>query len=169
MTVSNYASLIQSFSRTSLVTSRSGEIISPVLYVMIMIVTITQMFGSSFGFCSDDFRFPYCCLDRPTVYVKLQYTAELTIECCKTRTTVKSIANQIKDKFLWESMGVLFKNVKIAISAGNRLSVSRAKFFSVLHRKGLYEVSGLIGEQGKAIPKISWITFDTQYWTVFLQ
>lgn len=67
---------------------------------MIMIVTITQMFGSSFGFCSDDFRFPYCCLDRPTVYVKLQYTAELTIECCKTRTTVKSIANQIKDKFL---------------------------------------------------------------------
>ena len=67
---------------------------------MIMIVTITQMFGSSFGFCSDDFRFPYCFLDRPTVYVKLQYTAELTIECCKTRTTVKSMANQIKDKFL---------------------------------------------------------------------
>ena len=67
---------------------------------MIMIVTITQMFGSSFGLCSDDFRFPYCCLDRPTVYVKLQYTAELTIECCKTRTTVKSIANQIEDKFL---------------------------------------------------------------------
>lgn len=52
-------------------------------------------------------------------------------------------------------MGVRFKNVKIAISAGNRLSVSRAKFFSVLHRKGLYEVSGLIREQGKAIPKIS--------------
>ena len=58
------------------------------------------MFASTFGFCLDDFRFPYCCLDRPTVYVKLQYTAELTIECYKTKTTVNSIANQIKGKFL---------------------------------------------------------------------
>ena len=44
--------------RTSIITSELGEIISPVLYVTIMIVTITQMFGSTFGFCSDDFRFP---------------------------------------------------------------------------------------------------------------
>ena len=44
--------------RTSIITSELGEIISPVLYVTIMIVTITQMFGSTSGFCSDDFRFP---------------------------------------------------------------------------------------------------------------
>ena len=45
-------------------------------------------------------------------------------------------------------MGVRFKSMKIAISAGNRLIVSRAKFFSVLHRKGLYEVSEPIRELG---------------------
>ena len=45
-------------------------------------------------------------------------------------------------------MGVWFKSKKIAISAGNILSVSRANFFSVLHRKGLYEVSGPIRELG---------------------
>ena len=44
--------------RTSIITSKSGEIISPFLYVTIMIVTTNQMFGSTSGFCSDDFRFP---------------------------------------------------------------------------------------------------------------
>ena len=37
--------------------------------------------------------------------------------------------------------------MKIAISAGNRLSVSRANFFG-LQRTGLYEVSGPVRELG---------------------
>ena len=93
--------------RTSIITSKLGEIILPVLYVTIMIVTITQMFGSTSGFCSDDFRYSVACIVPPSrkLDMELHYTEELTIEsflteCYKTKANVKSKANQIKGKLL---------------------------------------------------------------------
>ena len=45
-------------------------------------------------------------------------------------------------------MGVRFKSMKIAISAGNILSVSRAKFFFGFASERIDEVSGPIRELG---------------------
>ena len=55
-------------------------------------------------------------------------------------------------------MGVRFKSMKIAISAGNILSVSRAKFFFGFASERIDEVSGPIRELGhtEKVPNYFW-------------